>query len=199
MPTGASFFRGTGMSDLTEWRLMLAGEPYLASDPDLTARRGRARRLTRLYNQTTEEETERRRELLAELVGRLGQRVEIEPPFRCDYGENIMLGDGFYANYDCIILDCNLVTIGQDVKLGPRVQLLAAYHPVDPRLRESGRELSAPVTIGDRVWIGAGAIVCPGVSIGSGTTIGAGSVVTRDIPPGVVAAGIPCRILRPLS
>jgi maltose O-acetyltransferase len=184
---------------VTEKQRMMAGEPYLASDPELVAERRRARRLSRLYNLTTEDEPDRRAEILRELFGLVGARAEVEPTFRCDYGRNIRVGDGFYANFDCIILDCNLVTIGRDVKLGPRVQIVAAYHPTDPALRASGRELAAPVTIGDEVWIGAGAIVGPGVTIGSGTTIGAGSVVTRDIPARVVAAGVPCRVIRALD
>jgi maltose O-acetyltransferase len=187
------------VTDEIEKRRMLAGELYLSADPGLAAERRRARRLMRLYNQTTEEEADRRREILRELLGAVGSRVEIEPAFRCDYGSNIRLGDGFYANFDCIILDCNTVTIGRDVKLGPRVQILTAYHPIDPAVRSSGRELAAPVTIGDAAWIGAGAIINPGVTIGAGTTIGAGSVVTRSIPAGVVAAGVPCRVLRQLA
>jgi maltose O-acetyltransferase len=187
------------MAELTERELMLAGEMYLASDPELKAARLRARRLTRLYNQSTEEEGERRLEILRELFGAVGARVEIEPPLRCDYGSLIRVGDNFYANFDCVILDCNPVTIGRDVKLGPRVQIIAATHPTDPLLRATGRELGAPVTIGDEVWIGAGAIIGPGVTIGPGTTIGAGSVVTRDIPAHVVAAGVPCRVLRQLA
>lgn len=187
------------MAETSEREKMLAGAMYLASDPELKAARLRARRLTRLYNQTTEEEPGRRLEILRELFGAVGDRVEIEPPLRCDYGTFIRVGDGFYANFDCVILDCNAVTIGRDVKFGPRVQVIAATHPTDPLLRASGRELGAPVTIGDEVWVGAGAIIGPGVTIGAGTTIGAGSVVTRDIPAGVVAVGVPCRVIRHLS
>jgi maltose O-acetyltransferase len=185
--------------EMTEKEKMLAGELYLASDPELTAERLRARRLTRLYNQTTEEEPARRLEILRELLGAVGEPVEIEPPFRCDYGSNIRIGDRFYANFDCIILDCSAVTIGRDVKFGPRVQIIGAFHPTDPVLRTAGRELGAPVTIGDNVWISAGVIVGPGVTIGSGTTIGAGSVVTRDIPAHSVAVGVPCRVIRSLD
>jgi maltose O-acetyltransferase len=187
------------MSELTEKERMLAGELYLASDPELVAARLRARRLTRLYNATTEAEPDRRLALLRELFGAVGLPIEVEPPFRCDYGANIIVGDRFYANYDCIILDCAPVTIGRDVKFGPRVQIVTAYHPTDPSVRSSGRELAAPVTIGDNVWVGAGAIINPGVTIGPHSTIGAGSVVTRDVPPHVVAAGVPCRVLRRLD
>ena len=184
---------------MTEKDLMLAGELYLASDPELVALRLRARRLTRLYNATTEEEPERRLALLRSLFGAVEGKAEVEPTFRCDYGGNVRVGDGFYANFDCVILDCNVVTIGREVKFGPRVQVITAYHPTEPAARSSGRELAGPVTIGDRAWIGAGAIVCPNVTIGAGTTVGAGSVVTRDLPPNVVAAGVPCRVLRTLA
>ena len=186
------------MDEMSERELMLGGEPYLASDPDLVAARLRARRLTRLYNATTEEEPERRLEILRELLGESGPLLEIEPPFCCDYGSNFRVGNGFYANYGLIVLDCNEVTIGRNMKAGPNVQLIAAYHPLDSATRSSGRELAAPIVIGDDVWLGAGVIVCPGVTIGSGTTIGAGSVVTRDIPSNVVAAGVPSRIIRRL-
>ena len=187
------------MSIDVEKQLMLAGEPYLASDPALAAERLRARGLTRLYNATREDEPARRREILVDLLGSLGDRCEIEPPFRCDYGSLIRLGDNFYANFGCVILDCHRVTIGRDVKFGPGVHVYAATHPLDPILRASGRELGLPVTIGDGAWVGGGSLILPGVTIGEGTTIGAGSVVTRSIPPRVVAAGVPCRILRTLD
>jgi maltose O-acetyltransferase len=179
-----------------EKTLMLAGEPYLASDPALALERRNARRLTRLYNATTEDEADRRRKLLVELLGAIGERCEIEPPFRCDYGSLIALGDNFYANFGCVILDCNRVSIGRDVKFGPGVHVYAASHPVDPEIRASGRELALPVTIEDGVWVGGGSIILPGATIGEGSTIGAGSVVARSIPARVVAAGVPCRVIR---
>ncbi len=179
-----------------EKALMLAGEPYLAYEPSLVAERQAARRLTRLYNATTEEEPDRRREILAELLGHVGEGCFIETPFRCDYGSLIRLGDNFYANFGCVILDCNLVTIGRDVKFGPGVHIYAATHPTNPEVRNSGRELAFPVTIGDGVWVGGGTIILPGVTIGDGSTIGAGSVVAKSIPPRVVAAGVPCRVIR---
>jgi maltose O-acetyltransferase len=182
-----------------EKALMLAGEPYLASDPALVEERRAARRLTRLYNATTEEEAEERREILLQLLGQVGAGCEVEPPFRCDYGSLIRLGDRFYANFGCVILDCNLVTIGRDVKFGPGVHIYAATHPTDPAVRASGRELGFPVTIGDGVWVGGGSIILPGVTIGDGSTIAAGSVVARSIPPRVVAAGVPCRVVRDLE
>jgi maltose O-acetyltransferase len=178
---------------------MLAGELYLASDPELVAARRRARRLTRVYNQTTEDEEEQRFALLGELLGAAGQGLVIEPPFHCDYGSHIFAGNRLYVNFGCIILDCAEVRFGDDVMLGPAVQIYAAYHPLEAAARIAGPELAAPVTIGDRVWIGGGAILCPGVTVGENTTIGAGSVVTRDIPANVVAAGNPCRVVRTLE
>ena len=187
------------MSGVSNKSLMLAGELYLASDPELVADRLSARRLLQAYNGTRPEETERRRELLQRLFGRIGPRFEIEPPFFCDYGWNIAAGDNLYMNTGCVVLDCAPVTIGANVLFGPCVQVYAASHPLDPESRRAGWELTAPVSIGDDVWIGDGAILCPGVSIGGGTTIAAGSVVTRDIPAGTVAAGNPCRVIRRLD
>jgi maltose O-acetyltransferase len=184
---------------MTEREKMLAGELYLASDAELVALRRRARRLTRLFNVTTEDEAEPRLALLRELFGALGEGAVVEPPFHCDYGAQIFAGDRFYANFGCVILDCAPVRFGNDVLLGPSVQVYAATHPLDPAARAAGPELAAPVTVGDRVWIGGGAILCPGVTIGENATIGAGSVVTRDVPANVVAAGNPCRVLRRLS
>jgi maltose O-acetyltransferase len=182
----------------SEREKMLTGELYNAADPELTAGRQRARSLTRRFNATTEEEPGERLKILRELLGAVGPRVEIEPPFRVDYGNNIFIGDNFYANFGCIILDCARVTIGENVMLAPNVQIYAAHHPIEAAERIKGPELASPITIGNNVWIGGGAIICPGVTIGDNTTIGAGSVVTKDIPANVVAAGNPCRVLREL-
>lgn len=192
--------------DKTEKQKMLAGELYRAADAELVTQRQRARRITRLYNFTTEEEIERRlrgahatrSQLLRELFGRVGSSIEIEPPFYCDYGSNIYVGDGFYMNFGCVILDCNTVHIGEKVLCGPAVQIYTATHPTDPKIRLSGLELAKPVQIGNNVWIGGGAIICPGVTIGDNTTIAAGSVVVKDIPSGVIAGGNPCRIIKEL-
>lgn len=181
---------------MTEKEKMLAGEYYTASDPELVALRQNARRLTRLYNATTEEEHARRRELLAELLGAMGEGVYIEPPFRCDYGRNIIAGDNFYANFDCVILDVCKVTIGRNVKFGPRVGVYTAGHPIDAPTRNALLEFGKPITIGDNVWIGGSAVILPGVTIGANTVIGAGAVVTKDIPANVVAAGNPCRVIK---
>ena len=182
----------------TEREKMLAGEMYLASDAELTAGRQRARALTRRFNATSEEQSAERHEILRDLFGAVGPRIEVETPFRCDYGSHIFVGDNFYANFGCIILDCARVQIGDNVLLAPNVQIYAAHHPTDAEARLTGRELASPITIGHNVWIGGNAIICPGVIIGDNVTIGAGSVVTRDIPANVVAAGNPCRVIRAL-
>ncbi|BAZ49283.1 transferase hexapeptide repeat protein [Nostoc sp. NIES-4103] len=183
----------------TEKQKMLAGEFYLADDPELASLSKRASRLLRMYNATTEEQREQRRQILQELFAKVGEKISIVPPFHCDYGSNISAGNGLYMNYGCVILDCNLVEIGDNVLCAPYVQIYTAYHPTDPEIRLTGRELAAPIKIGNNVWIGGGAIVCPGVTIGDNTTIGAGSVVVKNIPANVVAAGNPCRIIRHLS
>lgn len=183
----------------TELQKMLAGEYYLGNDPELIQGRQRASRLTRLYNQTTEEQLEIRQHILSELIGKMGSNLFITPPFYCDYGSYITVGDNVYLNFNCVILDCNRVEIGDNVLLAPSVQIYGAYHPVDPQIRLTGKELAAPIKIGNNVWIGGGAIICPGVEIGDNTTIGAGSVVVKNIPDHVVAAGNPCRVIRSLK
>jgi len=182
----------------TEKQKMLAGELYLADDPELAAEMKQASRLLRMYNSTTEEHKEQRQQILQELFGKVEQKVTIVPPFYCDYGNNIYVGNGLFMNYGCVILDCNTVHIGENVLCAPYVQIYTAYHPTEPEIRLSGKELAAPIKIGNNVWIGGGAIICPGVTIGDNSTIGAGSVVVKDIPENVVAAGNPCRIIRHL-
>ncbi|NDJ21392.1 sugar O-acetyltransferase [Nostoc sp. B(2019)] len=182
----------------TEKQKMLAGELYLAYDSELVAENKQASRLLRMYNYTTEEQPEQRQQILQELFGKVGQKTLIVPPFHCDYGSNIYAGNGLYMNYGCVILDCNTVHIGENVLCAPYVQIYTAYHPTEPEIRLSGKELAAPIKIGNNVWIGGGAIICPGVTIGDNTSIGAGSVVVKDIPENVVAAGNPCRIIRHL-
>ena len=184
---------------MTQRERMLSGGLYSAADPELFRLRQEARRLTRLYNQTAEDQPEERRRLLEALLGGVGENAFLEPPFRCDYGGNITVGRDFYANYDCIILDVCPVTIGDRVLFGPRVGLYGAGHPLDPEVRAGGLENGAPITIGDDVWLGGGVVVLPGVTIGAGAVIAAGAMVTRDIPSGVLAAGVPCRVLRPLN
>jgi maltose O-acetyltransferase len=185
------------MPERTEEELMLTGEMYLANDPELVAMRQRAKRLCEEFNRHAGE-THIQRSILVELLG-YPTDAYFEAPFFCDYGKFIRLGQRVYANHNLVILDCNWVTIGDDVMMGPNVVISAATHPVDPTQRISGRELAHPITIGDRVWIGASVTILPGVEIGDDTTIGAGSVVNRSIPANVVAAGNPCRVLRTLD
>ncbi|MBD2299475.1 sugar O-acetyltransferase [Nostoc sp. FACHB-87] len=183
----------------TEKQKMLAGELYIAEDPELVAENRRASQLLQRYNSSIPEQQEQRQQILQELFAKVGEKTTIVPPFHCDYGSNIYAGDKLYMNYGCVILDCNIVEIGNNVLCAPYVQIYTAYHPVEPEIRLTGQELAAPVKIGNNVWIGGNAIICPGVTIGDNTTIGAGSVVVKDIPANVVAAGNPCRIIRYLS
>jgi maltose O-acetyltransferase len=177
----------------SERERMLAGELYDPADQELTELRARARKLLARYNAAPEPE------LLRELLGHAGDHAFVEPPFHCDYGENIAVGDRFYANAGCIFLDCAAITVGDRALLGPGVHVYAATHPLDAETRRQGRELAAPVTIGDDVWIGGAAVVLPGVTIGDRAVVGAGSVVTRDVPAEAVAAGNPCRPLHELE
>jgi maltose O-acetyltransferase len=175
---------------------MLTWELYRASDPELVHERQRCRSLLEAFN--AQQDEDQRLPLLKQLLGRIGSGAFIQPPFACDYGYNLSIGDNVFVNFNTVILDCASVTIGDGTQMGPGVQLLAADHPRDPQARRSLLELARPVSIGSNVWIGAAAIVLPGVSVGDDSIIGAGSVVTRDIPSGVVAAGSPCRVVRTL-
>lgn len=182
----------------TEREKMLSNEPYLATDPEIKGLYKRARNLLYAFNTSHPDESKKRDEIIQTLFGAIGQKFDIEPPFQCDYGCHIYAKENLYINFDCIILDCNKVYIGRNVLLAPKVQIYTAYHPLEAETRRAGLELAAPVTIGNDVWIGGGAIICPGVKVGDNTTIGAGSIVTRDIPSNVVAAGNPCRVIREL-
>ncbi len=184
---------------MTELEKMLAGQLYLANDHQLVAMRARARALFTDYNQTQNSESQRRNDLLRALLGSSGKTVDIQPPFFCDYGTHIQLGDNVFINYNCTILDCGLVQIGNNVFMGPNVSLYAAYHPIVASERITGLELASPITIGENVWLGGNVVVCQGVTIGENTTIGAGSVVTRSIPANVLAAGNPCRVIREIG
>lgn len=181
---------------MTEKEKMLKGDAYIASDSELVKDRQQARILTRLYNQTIETDDYTKSEILRKLLGSTGENVYIEPSFKCDYGYNIHLGENFYANFDCIMLDVCEIKIGKNAMLAPNVQIYTAYHPIDPKLRISGIEYGSPVTIGDNVWIGGGAIINPGVNIGDNVVIGSGSVVTKDIPSNCVAVGNPCKVIK---
>ena len=183
------------MSSASEKEKMLAGELYRATDSELVADHLRAQDLLQRFNATRADQVDQRLELLTQLCGAFGSGSVLKPAFRCDYGFNIRIGRNVFVNYDCVFLDCNRITIGDDVQIGPAVQIYTAQHPTDPATRRSGLEYALPVTVGDNVWIGGGTILCPGVAIGENTVVGAGSVVTRDLPPGVVAVGNPCRIM----
>jgi maltose O-acetyltransferase len=183
---------------VTERDKMLAGVLYDASDPELAALRVRARRLLRQLSDADPGDRSVHRGVLGELFGTIGPDSWIEPPFYCDYGVNMHAGRGLYMNFDCVVLDCGRVDFGDDILIGPGVHIYAATHPIDPDERADGPELTRPVRIGSRVWLGGRSVVMPGVTIGEGTTVGAGSVVTRDLPPYVVAAGNPARVIRAL-
>ena len=184
------------MGKQTERAKMLAGELYRSADPDLLEDTKRAQRLVRQYNATTAEETEARMALLRRLCGSVGDGAVIRPPFACDYGYNIQLGRNAFINFNCVFLDCAPIEIGDNLQMGPAVQLYTAAHPLEAEVRRSGLEYARPIRIGHDVWIGGGAIILPGVTIGDGSVIGAGSVVTRDVPPGSVVVGNPARVIR---
>jgi maltose O-acetyltransferase len=183
---------------MTEREKMLAGELYDPLDPDLVAGRNRARDLCWALNATRESEADERRRIVRELFATGGDTVWMQPPFFCDYGSNIELGERVFFNFNCVVLDVCRVRIGGFTLFGPAVQIYAAMHPVDARQRRR-EEYGKPVDIGSDVWVGGGAIILPGVRIGSRTVIGAGSVVTRDVPDDVFAAGNPCRVIRALE
>ena len=186
------------MPPLSEKVKMLSGDLYQGGDSDLILERRRAESLLLRFNTSSPADRATRIVLLGELLGHLGHNVTIQPTLRCDYGTNISIGRNTFVNCDCVFLDCNRITIGEDVQIAPRVQLYTAGHPLDPVIRRSGLEFALPITIADNVWLGGGVIVCPGITIGENTVVGAGSVVTRDLPANVVAAGNPARILRQL-
>ena len=181
-----------------EWQNMVAGEPYDAGHPELKAARERCRSLYHSFNTSWQEKPERDA-LLHELLGGRGDLCAINPPFFCDYGANIFVGENFYANVNCTILDVCEVHIGDRVLLPPGVLIHTAARRVALAPRVAGVEFGKPVRIGNNVWIGGSVVICPGVTIGDNSVIGAGSVVTRDIPAGVVAVGNPCRVLRPMT
>jgi maltose O-acetyltransferase len=178
---------------------MLGGELYLADDPELAADSGRAQALLERFNATSDAAGDERDRLLRELLGAVGEGVVVKPPFRCDYGRHIEIGDGTFVNYGCVMLDVVAIRIGAACQIATNVQLLAATHPVDPEPRRLGWESGEPITLRDNVWLGGGAIVCPGVTIGENTVVGAGAVVTRDLPANVVAVGNPARVLRAID
>lgn len=177
---------------------MLAGELYLATDPELVADTAHAQRVLARFNTAAPDDEAGRLALLRSLFARLGDGAVLRPSLRCDYGYNISIGDRSFINYDCVLLDCNRITIGAEVQFAPGVHIYTATHPVDAATRRSGLEYAQPVTIGDGAWLGGGCIVCPGVTVGENTVVGAGSVVVRDLPANVVAVGNPARVVRRL-
>ena len=183
-----------------EKKKMLDGRLYSPrEDAALKEDERRCRRLVRAYNETTEEQAAERRKLLEELLGGSHEKCRFEPPVHFDFGCHTYIGRNFYANFDCIILDVNTVTIGDNVLFGPRVSVFTAGHPIDPVIRGDALQYGYPVVIGNNVWVGGNTVINPGVTIGDNTVIGSGSVVTKDIPPDVVAAGNPCRVIRPIT
>lgn len=177
---------------------MLAGDLYTADDPELAAERLRALRLSAAFNASLTDAPEERQRILSELLGAIGNDTEIRPPFQCDYGYQIHIGTRTFANFGLLALDVAKITIGDDVQIGPGVQLLTPTHPVEAEQRRNKLEAGLPVTIRDNVWLGGGVVVCPGVTIGENTVVGAGAVVTQDLPANVVAVGNPARVIRSL-
>ncbi|MGW8374161.1 sugar O-acetyltransferase [Streptomyces sp. ODS28] len=177
---------------------MLAGEPYIADDPELAADELRAEKLYSQFNAAAPEDRELRDRLLRELLGGVGEDVVVRAPLYADYGYQVFIGPRTFVNWGVMLADVARITIGADVQIGPNVQLLTPTHPVEPGPRRAKWESAEPITLGDNVWLGGGVIVCPGVTIGENTVVGAGSVVPRDLPPDVVAVGNPARIVREL-
>lgn len=184
---------------MTEKERMLSGGLYIASDSELRKEFKRAKKFVRKFNATTEDEIDLRTDLIKGIFKRAGKNCYIEPPFHCDYGCRISVGDNFYANYDAIIIDVNDVIIGDNVLLGPRVGIYTAGHPIDADIRNELLEYGKKIKIGNNVWVGGNTVFNPGVTVGDNVVIGSGSVVTKDIPSNVIAAGNPCRVLREIT
>lgn len=180
----------------TNLERMLAGDLYIADDPEIARRQQRAMRLAARYLAAYPENPTEARPILTELLASVGEDVEVRPPLYVDYGSNISIGARTFVNYNLTALDVARITIGEDCQIGPNVQLLTPTHPVEPGPRRDKLEAALPITIGDNVWLGGGAIICPGVTIGDNSVIGAGAVVTKDVPANVVAVGNPARPVR---
>lgn len=178
---------------------MIAGEMYDPLDPELVNERRKARLMLQALNQSGEDKPEERARIIRELLPNSSPDIWLQPPFYCDYGYNLKIGERVFFNFNCIVLDVAPVTIGARTLIGPNVQIYTATHPLDCVERSSGREYAKPITIGEDVWIGGSAVLCPGITIGDRSVIGAGSVVTRDIPSGVFAAGNPCRVIKSIE
>lgn len=182
-----------------EWQKMLDGEVYDAVHPEFLRRLGVTRERLWEFNTMHPSRIEEQKNILRSILGSVGPTFYVNPPFRCDFGCNIFIGDRFFANFNLTILDEGRVTIGTDVFIGPNVSIYTACHPLDAESRDTGAEWAEPVTIGDSVWIGGGATILPGVTVGDRSVVGAGAVVTRDVPPGALVAGNPARIVRHLD
>jgi maltose O-acetyltransferase len=187
------------MEGKTEYEKMTAGEIYNPIDPELCLMRNEAESLCNEYNNTTEQQIDIRQKIFDKLFGHWEEGCRIRAPFHCDFGKNIHLGKRVYMNFNCCILDCANVYIGDNTLLGPYVQVYSVTHPVDHETRNNYVMWGKEVRIGSNVWIGGGAIICPGVTIGDNSTIGAGSVVTKDIPANCVAVGNPCKVIKYLN
>jgi maltose O-acetyltransferase len=184
---------------MTEKEKMLAGELYDPLDKQLSDERIQTRLLIKQFNDTREDEPASRIAILNQLVPNAGTGLWLQPPFYCDYGSNIIIGEKVFFNFNCVVLDVTYVRIGSRTMFGPNVQIYTATHPLNHKERASGLEYAKPITIGEDVWVGGSVVICPGVSIGDRCVLGAGSVVTKDIPPDVFAAGNPCRVIRKLE
>ncbi|GAA3162554.1 sugar O-acetyltransferase [Streptomyces virens] len=182
----------------TNLERMLAGDLYIADDPEIARRLRHAMQLTARYQAAYLEDPDEARSILTELLASAGEDIDVRPPLYVDYGSNISIGARTFVNYHLTALDVARITIGEDCQIGPNVQLLTPTHPVEPGPRRDKLEAALPITIGDNVWLGGGAIVCPGVTIGDNSVIGAGAVVTKDVPANVVAVGNPARPVRTL-
>jgi maltose O-acetyltransferase len=183
----------------SEKEKMLGGQPYLANGSKLVGERLFAKELLFEFNNLSPVEVEARNAILQKLLGKTRGNFYVEPPFRCDYGYNIEIGDHFYANYNLVIVDCARVKIGDNVFIAPNVAIYTAGHPIHPDLRNQELEFALPIEIGNSVWIGGNVVINPGIKIGDNTVIGSGSVVTKNIPPNVVAVGNPCKVLRSIT
>jgi maltose O-acetyltransferase len=194
---GYNPFLGGEISMKTEKEKMLAGEVFQVYDPQLVAERAHAREIVEKFNALGETDPQQSEQLIRQLFGHVGKDCEVHAQFKCDYGYNIYVDDDFFANYDCVMLDVSPIRIGKHCLLGPRVQLYTVNHPLDPQLRRNGAYgQSFDIRLGDDVWVGGGAIICPGVSLGNNVIVGAGSVVTNSFGDNVIIAGNPARVIR---
>lgn len=185
--------------DRSNYERMIAGDLYVADDPTLAADNLRATELSADFAATYPRDRDQAREILAELIGDLGEGVEIRPPLYVDYGRHLTIGEGTFVNFGLTALDVAPITIGRHCQIATHVQLLTAWHPLDPTARRDGLEAASPIVLEDNVWLGGGVIVLPGVTIGESSVVGAGSVVTKDVPPHVVMVGNPARVLKHLE